>query len=371
MIKNCNRLQFFSKKILLLSNYQKEGFKSYMTRDITIYDIARALKLSAATVSRGLKNSKVISKPTRKRIIEKAEELGYRHNNFASSLRKQRSHTIGVLLHELNSNFITSVLAGIEKVTTEAGYDIIIAHSAENYEKEVANALNLFHKRVDGVIASLSFTTKGLDHFKLFFEKGIPVIFFDRVEENSENTHVIIDNYRCGYIATEHLIAQGCKRIVTLTANLKRNVYAQRHRGYTDALFDAHIPYDKSLVIVKDLSEGSALEAAGEILKLDPRPDGLFVTNDFIAAVCMQELKRNGIKVPEDIAIVGFNNDVISKIIDPQLSTINYPGRDMGEITARNLIDHLKGVGNIATTNRIIIKSELIIRESSLKNKRV
>lgn len=340
-----------------------------MAKEITIYDIAKELNISAATVSRGLKNSKVISKPTIKKIMEKAEELGYRHNSFASNLRKQKSHTIGVLLHELNSNFITSVLAGIEKVTTEAGYDIIIAHSAENYEKEVANATNLFHKRVDGVIASLSFTTKNLDHFKQFFEKKIPVIFFDRVDENSAETHVIIDNYRCGYMATQHLIEQGSRRIATVTANLKRNVYAQRHRGYTDALFDAGIEYNKNLVLVKDLSEQSALEAAQEILKMKPLPDGLFVTNDFIAAVCMHELKKNGIRVPEDIAIVGFNNDAISKIVDPQLTTINYPGKDMGEITARSLMNHLKGVGSIAVTNRIIVKSDLIIRESSVRRK--
>src|SRR6185369_4692598 len=112
-----------------------------------------------------------------------ARELGYRHNTFASNLRKQKTNTIGLIVHELNSNFITSVLAGIEKVTTEAGYDLIIAHSSESFEKETANALNLFHKRVDGLIASLSSSTTNLDHFKPFSEKGIPVIFFDRVEE--------------------------------------------------------------------------------------------------------------------------------------------------------------------------------------------
>jgi LacI family transcriptional regulator len=338
-------------------------------KDITIYDIAQKLELSSATVSRALQDHPAINKNTRKRIQDVAKELGYRHNSFASNLRKQKSHTIGVLLHELNSNFITSVLAGIEKVTTEAGYDIIITHSGESYEKEVANANNLFHKRVDGVIASLSFTTKNLDHFQHFFEKGIPVIFFDRVDESSEKTHVIIDNYKCGYIATQHLLQQGCKRIVLLTANLKRNVYAQRHRGYNDALYDAGVEYNKGLVLVKDLSEQSALDAAHEILKMKPLPDGLFVTNDFKAAVCMQELKRHGVRVPDDIAIVGFNNDAISKIIEPQLTTINYPGKDMGEITAKNLIGHLKGESNIATTNRIIVKAELIVRASSEKNK--
>jgi LacI family transcriptional regulator len=338
-----------------------------MDKEVTIYDIAKELNLSAATVSRALKNNKKISKSTTNRILEKADEMGYRHNSFASNLRKQKSHTIGVLLHELNSTFMTSVLAGIENVATQAGYDIIITHSGESYEKEVANALNLYHKRVDGVIASLSSNTTNLDHFKIFFEKNIPVIFFDRVDENSERTHVIIDNYKCGFVATKHLIDQGCKRIVMLTANLNRNVYAQRHRGYKDALYDVGIKYNEDLVLVKDLAEESALKAAHEILKMNPFPDGLFVTNDFIAAVCMQELKRNGVKVPEDIAIVGFNNDAISKIVDPQLTTINYPGRDMGEISARNLIGHLKGIENIDTTNRITIKSELIVRESSKK----
>lgn len=338
-------------------------------KDVTIYDIAQKLDVSSATVSRALQDHPAISKNTRKKIQETAKALGYRHNNFASNLRRQKSHTIGVLLHELNSNFITSVLSGIEAVTTEAGYDILIAHSGESYEKEVANATNLFHKRVDGVIASLSFTTKDLDHFNQFFEKNIPVVFVDRVDENSERTHVIIDNYKCGYIATQHLIEQGCKRIVMLTANLMRNVYAQRHRGYSDALFDAGIEYNKRLVLVKDLSEKSALDAAHEILKMKPLPDGLFVTNDFKAAVCMQELKSHGIRVPEDIAMVGFNNDTISKIVDPQLTTINYPGKDMGEISARNLINHLNGVGNIGTTNRIIVNSELIIRESSVRKK--
>ena len=338
-------------------------------KDVTIYDIAQKLDLSSATVSRALQDHPAINKNTKKKIQETARQLGYQQNTFASNLRKQRTHTIGVMLHELNSNFITSVLAGIEKVTTEAGYDIIIAHAAENHEKEIANATNLFHKRVDGIIASLSFTSPNLDHFGQFFDKNIPVIFFDRVDEESDKTHVIIDNYKCGYLATEHLIEQGCRRIVLLTSNLKRNVYARRHKGYIDALYDAGIDYNKKYVLIKDLTEQSVIVAAHEILAMKPLPEGLFVTNDFEAAVCMQELKRNGIKIPADIAVVGFNNDAISKIIEPQLTTINYPGKDMGEITARNLINHLKGTENMNATNRIIIKSELIIRESSIRKK--
>jgi LacI family transcriptional regulator len=336
-------------------------------KDITIYDIAQKLDLSSATVSRALKNNPSINKHTRKKIQDTAKELGYRHNTFASSLRKQKTNTIGVIVHELNSNFITSVLAGIEKVTTEAGYDLIIAHSSESYEKEAANALNLFHKRVDGLIASLAFDTKGLDHYKSFEEKGIPIIFFDRVEEKSDSTKVIIDNYKCGYQATQHLIDQGCKRIVLVTASLKRNVYAQRYKGYTDALYDNNIVFEKDRVLIKDLSEQCGVEAAMQIVKMKPRPDGAFITNDFSAAVCMQTLKEQGIKIPGDIAIVGFNNDAIGKIVEPQLTTIHYPGIDMGEIAACNLISHLRGVSNIRHTQTIVVRSELIIRKSSLK----
>ena len=220
-------------------------------KEVTIYDLANRLNISVATVSRALQNDKVVSKKTKKKIADLAEEMGYRSNHFARNLRQQQTNTIGVIVHELNSNFITSVLAGIEKVTTEAGYDLIIAHSSESYIKEAANAKNLFHKRVDGLIASLAFDTTDLDHFKPFVEKGVPVMFFDRVEQDGNNSVVIIDNYKCGYQATKHLIEQGCKRIAHVTSNLQRNVYSQRFKGYKDALFDNGIIYDERLIAGK------------------------------------------------------------------------------------------------------------------------
>lgn len=338
-------------------------------KEVTIYDIAKRLNVSPATVSRGIKDHPSISKKTKKKIFDMAKELGYRSNHFARSLRQSHTHTIGVLVHELNSNFITSVLYGIEKVATEAGYDLIIAHSSENVTKEEANARNLFHKRVDGLIASLSFDTTDLSHFQPFVDKGIPLIFFDRVEQNGQSPVVIIDNAKCGYIATSHLIEQGCKRIVHVTSSLQRNVYSERFKGYKDALFDSGIEFDESLLLINDLSEKAGIESAMQILKMDPLPDGLFITNDFVAAVCMRTLKEHGVSIPDDIAVVGFNNDAISKLIDPALTTINYPGRDIGETAARNLVNHLKGISNIHQTNTIIIRSELIVRKSSLRKK--
>ena len=336
-------------------------------KEVTIYDIASALNISIATVSRALKNDPVVSKPTKKKIFDLVAKMGYRTNHFARNLRNQTTNTIGVIMHELNSNFMTSVLAGIEKVTTDAGYDIIIAHSSESFNKEIANAKNLFDKRVDGLIASLSFDTKNLDHFKPFKEKNVPVIFFDRVEQEGNNTVVVIDNDKCGYQATQHLIEQGCKKIVHITASLKRNVYSKRFKGYKAALADYGIPYDDSLLIINDLSESAAIESAMQMLKMDPLPDAAFITNDFVASVVMRTLKENGITIPGQIAIVGFNNDAICTLVEPALSTINYPGIDVGEVAARNLINHLKGIGNMQNTNTIIIRSNLIIRKSSLK----
>lgn len=337
--------------------------------DVTIYDIAKKLNLSAATVSRALNNNPAINTKTRKRVNDMAAEMGYRSNNFASNLRKGNTNTIGVLVHELKSNFMTSVLAGIEKITTEAGYDIIIGHSSERREKEIANAHNLFHKRVDGLIASLAFDTENLDHFDPFFKKGIPVIFFDRVFEHTDFAQVIINNYKAAYEITTHLAKQGCKRIMHVTASLERNVYSERFKGYQQALKDNKLSYDKDLLIINLLNEEAGIQAAMQILAMKKRPDAVFVSNDFCAAVLMRTLQDNGIQIPRDMAVAGFNNDAVGKIVSPKLTTIDYPGIEMGEIAARNLVNHLQGVSNLALTNKIIIKSELIIRESTLRKK--
>jgi LacI family transcriptional regulator len=220
---------------------------------------------------------------------------------------------------------------------------------------------------VDGLIASLAFDTTDLDHFKPFTDKGVPVIFFDRVEQDGHSTVVVIDNTRSGYVATQHLIDQGCKKIAHVTSSLKRNVYSQRYKGYRDALFDNNLPFDEGQLIISDLSEQAGISAALQLIKMKPRPDGAFITNDFVAAVCMRTLKEKGVLVPEDIAIVGFNNDTIGKIIEPALTTINYPGIDIGEIAARNLVNHLKKLIDIKQTNTIIVRSELIVRKSSVR----
>ena len=340
-------------------------------KEITIYDIAKHLNISATTVSRGLKNHPTINKNTRKKIAEAAKELGYRSNTFASSLRSNRTHTIGVIVPRLNSNFMSSVLAGMEDAASREHYNLIITQSLEKADKEKANAHTMFNKRVDGLLISLAYDTENISHLQPFFSKGIPVVFFDRTYPHNESTSILIDNFRAAYDVTKHLLEQGCKRIMHLGGNMLRDVYSERLRGYKKALQDHHIPFDEKLIYISNLNEDAGGEAAKHILKmkLSARPDAVFSANDTAAVHCMINLKSAGISIPKDIAFAGFNNDPISKVIEPNLTTVNYSGYHVGEVAVMNLIGHLKGVTSTKTTNRIVLRADLVVRESSLKNK--
>jgi LacI family transcriptional regulator len=340
-----------------------------MSREITIYDIAKELRISAATVSRALKNHSGTNSNTRKKVIAKAEEMGYRSNQFASNLRSNRTNTIGVIIPRLNSHFVSTAIAAMEKVANTAGFNIIISQSMESGSKEMACAQTMFNNRVDGVLVSLAYDTDSAVHFSKFAEKGIPLIFFDRVPESSEDLSIVIDNFRNGYDVTKHLIQQGCRRIAHVTANLKRNVYKERLNGYKQALADAGLKYTDSLLFSCDLSEQSSTEIATKIIAMRKLPDALFAANDMSAASCMKVFKQHGIHIPKDIAIAGFNNDPISRLMEPNITTVNYPAFQMGETAATFMINHLTGVTNILATNKIILKSELLIRESSLRIK--
>jgi len=336
-------------------------------KDITIYDIAAHLNISATTVSRGLKDHPAINKNTRKKINDAAKELGYRSNTFASSLRSKKTHTIGVIVPRLNSHFMSSALAGMEDVAGRAGYNLIITQSLESAAKEIANAHIIFNKRVDGLLISLAYDTENIKHIEPFFRKKIPVIFFDRIHPHSDSTSVVIDNYKAAYDVTKHLISQGFKRIMHLGGNMLRNVYADRLKGYKAALKENNIPFSEELVYISSLTEDAGAKAAAHILKMKKKPDAVFSANDTCAVYCMISLKEAGIKIPGEIAFAGFNNEPISKVIEPNLTTVNYSGYQVGETAATNLIEHLKGNSSVKITNTIILRSDLIIRESSMK----
>lgn len=336
-------------------------------KEITIYDIAKKLNISPATVSRGLQDHPAISKKTKKKIQDLADKVGYRSNLFARNLRSHKTGTIGVVVPRLTSNFMSSVISGIEEVANKEGYNLIISQSSESCEREAANAKTMFNSRVDGLLVSLAYDTQDLEHFESFFKKEIPVIFFDRVMEHHNSTSILIDNRKVAYEATTHLIEQGCKHIVHITAQPKQNVYVDRLKGYKQALADHKIRFREEDVIIGNLSMEAGAEAAETILNMEPMPNGVFVANDTCAVGCMLALKDREIRIPQDIAFVGFNNDPVSQVIEPNLSTINYPGQDMGEVAARHLINHLNGITPVSTTNMILLRSELIIRASSKK----
>ncbi len=336
-------------------------------KEVTIYDIAARLNISPATVSRGLKNYRHISKNTTKKIHEAAKEMGYRSNSFASNLRTKRSNTLGVIVPRLNSYFMSGVLAGMENVAQDAGYNLIISQSLETLKKETANADTMFNSRVDGLLVSLSYDTKNINHLQQYINKKVPLVFFDRVFETDQCTSIVIDNVKAGYEITKHLIEQGCKRIVHITAKTELATYTDRLEGFKQALLEAGLPFTKDSIINTNLSENDGITAAEIILKMNPMPDAVFAANDSAAVGCMAKLIQEGIKIPGDIAVAGFNNDPISRIIQPNLTTINYPAYDMGQLAAKSLIDHLDKQTSIHTTNSIILKSELIIRASSQK----
>jgi len=337
-------------------------------KEATIYDIAKEVKLSASTVSRALKDNPVINPDTRRKVQKCAERMGYRSNTFASSLRTQRTNTIGVIVPKLDSNFMSACLAGMEEVANVKGYNMIISQSHESLEREAQNAGIMFNKRVDGLIASLTVDNCNTEHFDRFNDKNVPVVFFDRVPDHSNNACFVIENFNAAFLATKHLAEQGCKRIMHMTIQSSSNVYVDRIRGFNAAIAESEGCTGEVLYLdALNLDAGKAI--VDELLEKEHRPDGLFVANDLAAVGCMIALQEKGITIPCDIAVVGFNNDPVSTIIKPELTTVSYPGKEAGMLAAKNLIDHLSGENDISHTNRVILNTKLIVRESSKRCK--
>jgi LacI family transcriptional regulator len=334
---------------------------------VTSLDGTWKTKLSSLKGGRSLKDfpykSRKASGTNRPIITHSDVQSGY----FKTKLGNSATNTIGVVVHSLQSDFVKSALIGIQQVVFGAGYEMMIMHSQENMKKEVANVQLLLDHRVDGLLASLSFGTNCMDHFKVFSREGRPVVFFDRVDTGSDNCNVVIDNAGMGYAATQHLIQQGCKRIAIITSCLERNVYRDRYSGFRKALTDHNIPFKDDLLIVKDITEQAGIDAAAQIAAMREKPDGIFVTSDLIAAACMRSLMEHGLRVPDDIAIVGFNNDPIGRLTLPAITTINYSGMEMGRVAALQLINTLAKGKISLSTETTILPADLIVRGSSLK----
>ncbi len=225
----------------------------------------------------------------------------------------------------------------------------------------------MYDSRVDGLLVSLAYDTQGFEHFENFIAKEVPILFFDRIFDHPRCGGIVIDNQLAGYEITKHLIDQGCKHIVHITGNLSRNVYADRYQGYRNALEAYGLPFEESFVIETNLFQDSGEDAIAKVLAMGGAPDGLFIANDICAVSCVKELKRLGYRIPEDIAVVGFNNDPVSEVVEPNLTTVHYPGREMGEMAVKTMIDHLNGTAVMNTQDIAVMPHALILRDSSSK----
>ncbi|MEO7990307.1 MAG: LacI family DNA-binding transcriptional regulator [Chryseolinea sp.] len=335
----------------------------------TIHDIAKKLNITASTVSRALNDHPRISEATKKTVQKTAQKLGYQPNNIAAALRNGKSNILGIIVPTADRSFFSSVVRGIEEIATTARYNVMICQTYDNYEKEVATVQALLNARVDGVIASFAKETQDFSHFSKIKDRGIPLIFFDRSNDELEVSHVVIDDFLGGYKATEHLIQQGCKRIAHFTNTRKISIYKDRLRGYREALLANGLIYDESLVVESNLQLEDGRNSMLQLLKMRDMPDGVFSASAFGAVGALQVSKEKGIKVPEQIAIVGFSNEIFTSFTDPTLSTIEQHSKRIGNAAAEIFLEEISDDNTKFIPQKIVLKPELIIRQSSLRKK--
>lgn len=339
---------------------------------ITIKDIAKALGLSTSAVSRALRGSYEISAETKKLVIEYAEKLNYRPNPIALSLKEKRSRSIGIVVCEIANNFFSQVINGIESVAYKRGYYVIISQSHESYEREVANTQYLASRSVDGLLVSLSTETTDLTHLNKLHDKGLPIVFFDRITEEMQTHKVIANNFNGAYQATEHLIKSGFRRIAHVTIASHLSITKERLAGYKAALADNQVPYDETLV--KYCTYGGLIyseteQAVDALLGLKKRPDAIVAASDKLSTGCLTALAKRNIKVPEEMGIVGFTNSVMTDIFHPPLSCVRQPAFEMGQVAMELLIQIIESKHPITKYETRVLNTELSVKASSSKPK--
>lgn len=330
----------------------------------TILDIAKELNITFSTVARALNDHPAISVATKKAVRETAIRLNYRQNKIASSLRSGRSNIIGVIVPNLHVSFFSSVVSGIEKVMNDNGYNILLYQSNESKQHEAKGIETFLQSRVDGIISSVT-TETGEEVYREIKNRNIPLMFFDRELSELGVSSVVIDDYKGGFIATEHLIEQGYKNILHITARQDIAIFKDRLRGYIDALRHYNIPVDEDLIIKGDFSIQFGKEVVREAKLKGITYDAIFAMEDYTAMGAIQALKELQIRIPEEIGVIGFANEAFGSLVSPALSTIDQQTKFMGEETARLFLSHLKDKGKEFKAQRLVLEPVLIIRESS------
>ncbi|CAM3838970.1 LacI family DNA-binding transcriptional regulator [Mucilaginibacter galii] len=339
-----------------------------MFQSYTIKDIAKALGLSTSTISRALSGSYKIGANTVKLVTEYAEKVNYRPNPIALSLKAHKSHSIGVVVCEVANNYFSQAINGIESVAYNSGYHVIITQTHESAAREQVNIEHLLSRHVDGLLVSLSAETTDVSFYQELKEKGLPIVFFDRIVPGIDTHKVYIDNFKAAFDATELLINNGFKKIAHITNSSNLLISRERLNGYLAALEKHQITFDQDYLVYCD--HGGMLiheleTAIDELLALPNRPDALFTTNDRITTGCLPILKKRGIKVPDDMALAGFTNSDFAEWFAPSLTVVRQPAFEMGKLATEILIKSIESKRPIEEYTTHQFETELISRSSS------
>jgi LacI family transcriptional regulator len=335
-------------------------------KQATIHDIAKKAGVSSSTVSRALQDNPVINSKTKEKIREIANKLNYQPNVLAHNLRKGRSKMVGVLVPRINHHFFSSVIGGIEKILNEAGYNVLILQALDSLEKEAINIQSLLEQRIAGVLASPLALSSDSRHYLQLVKNEIPLIFFDNTLINMPVSMVLTDDYKGAFMATQHLIEQGCRRIMFVGGPLKNYIFHRRYEGFCDALHKHHLPLEKNLIFQHESQFIPGHEIGTKILANNLLPDGAFSVTDHQAIQLIQILKSAGIKIPQQFAIAGFSNADFSALIEPPLTTIDQHSTEMGVVAAKMLLEEIElRKNNLFIPKKIYLTPELIIRQST------
>jgi LacI family transcriptional regulator len=335
---------------------------------VTIKDIAKALNLSTSTVSRALRGSYEISAETKKQVLEYAEKINYRPNPIALSLKERRTRAIGVVVSEIANNYFSQAINGIESIAYNRAYHVIITQSHESVDREKVNVEHLASRGVDGLLVSLSSESVDVSYLKELHDKGLPMVFFDRVTDEIETHKVIANNYLGAFHATEHLIYQGFKRIAHVTSSPYLSITTERLQGYREALEKHDLPYNESLV--KFCTHGGMItdevdEALNSLFKAKQKPDALFAAGDRLTNECYRLLKR--MKQKKEVGFTGFTNSNVGDLFYPSLTVVQQPAFEIGQTATELLIQMIESKRPITEFQTRKLETNLIIRESSLK----
>lgn len=331
-------------------------------RPVSLKTLAQALNVSISTVSRALRNHPDIGPELTQRVQQLAQELHYSPNPLAMGLLKNATRIIGVIVPALVTHFFASIISGIESVAIEHGYYIVIRCSYESFEKEQECLANLLQLRVEGIIMCLSQETKTYAHFDPLLAAGTPLVFFDRVCRPAEVPTVVVDNQAAACRITQHFAAQGRRRIAHIAGPAALNISQERVAGYRKGLAAAGLPFDAQLLVACDMSADSATAATQQVLALPEPPDAIFGVNDTTAFAAMKEIRRQGLRIPADMALVGFTDEYHATVVEPMLTSVMHPTSEMGRTAALLFLEQTQGP---VPPRQVVLATQLVVRESS------